>query len=90
MPIHPVPQVRVELLNEVIDLGIEGDPYQVTGISAELLPSQTAINLSIETPNRLHGGVIVRHFVITPPAAAQLSDLLNEAVEKYLRPNAQD
>ena len=75
-----VPQVRIEWLNDV-----EGnDVSRVTHIDAELHENRAAIVLTLETPENLMGVDLVRRFVLSPPAAAQLAPLLERAVQQYL------
>ena len=77
-----VPMVRIEMLNGVQG---EGEAYQVSSIDVQLINNQAGIVLSTASPDNF-GGTVQRHFVLSPPAAAQLGDLLCAAAEAYLRP----
>ena len=54
---------------------------EVTDLDAELDADGEAVVLYLTDPNRVETPLA---YVLSPPAAAQLSDLLADAVQKYL------
>ena len=55
----------------------------VTRLEAELSPSGRTVVLSLDDPGRYASEPMV--YVLSPPAAAQLSRLLRKVVKEYLR-----